>query len=310
MAMVRTVVWAAVAAGPLALAVSCAGPDPVVRIPKAAAAQPSGSRLLQADPSGYAEVAVALWLRSGNRQDPAAAAALLTMAPSVESPVWSKDVPKVERVTAVGTARLRNSTWSVTVGVQFAGGGVRYFAVPMTFDGGDRAAGSQPGLVVTSAPAEVAGPRRLKAPTSVYGSEVPTESPLAVTVGEFLAAYAGGSGSADRYLAPGVDLPSLVPAPYRQVRMDRLSADESGDGGVRKDGSTVRVQARVTARDAAGGLWPLAYALRLTARAGRWEVTGLESGSTATKPSPASAAVPSSAARSAGLPMTTVQEIR
>ncbi|MFD1275809.1 hypothetical protein ACFQ51_41950 [Streptomyces kaempferi] len=39
----------------------------------------------------------------------------------------------------------------------------------------------------------------------------------------------------------------------------------------------MHVLAQVEARDE-DGRWPLAYELALTARSGRWEVTGLESG--------------------------------
>ncbi|MFJ7067890.1 hypothetical protein [Streptomyces sp. NPDC101115] len=39
------------------------------------------------------------------------------------------------------------------------------------------------------------------------------------------------------------------------------------------------MRADVVGTDAAGRRWPLPYALTLTARAGRWEIAALDSGS-------------------------------
>ncbi|MFJ3714104.1 MULTISPECIES: conjugal transfer protein [unclassified Streptomyces] len=279
----RTAVWAAIAAGPLALGIACAAPDPVVPPAPVATAQKVVRSAQSGDPSGYAQLFLALWLRSGDEEDTAAAESLRTMAPSVKPPSWSKWAPAVERITAVRAAQVQGGAWAVTVAVELRArssstGPVRYFVVPVSVSGA--ATGGQQGFVVTSAPAAVTGPEALKDPGSAYGTEVEAGTPLTVTVGDFLAAYASGSSGADRYLAPGVSLPAISPSPYAQVVLDQVSTrGDFGTGSVGKDGSVVRVLAQVTARDSSGGQWPLAYALRLRAREGRWEVTGLESGS-------------------------------
>ncbi|WP_053729148.1 conjugal transfer protein [Streptomyces sp. WM6378] len=291
--LVRTAVWAALAAGPLALAVSCAVPHGVVRTRPAPAASGAGDRAAQSvvDPSGSAQVFLALWLRAGSSGDAAAVAALRSMAPSVAVPVWGEHAPAVERVVAVRAVQVSGAAWSVTVAAEFRAsaqpspGGVasavRYFAVPLVVSQGKPKTGVVPGVTVTAAPAEVAAPAAAKdGPSldSLYGAEVSAGSPLAVAAGEFLAAYASGASGAERYLAPGVTLPALVPAPYAGVSVERISADGHGDGAVAADGSRVRLRVQVSARDAAGGQWPLTYALELSARQGRWEVAALQSG--------------------------------
>ncbi len=115
-------------------------------------------------------------------------------------------------------------------------------------------------------------------PRSSYGVSVP-EGDLSAAVGEFLAAYLTGAGEVDRYLAPGVNLTAVSPAPYASVEVQQVWAVEeaAADQAVPADGTNVRVRAAVEARDAAGR-WPLAYELTLTARSGRWEVSALQSG--------------------------------
>jgi hypothetical protein len=83
----------------------------------------------------------------------------------------------------------------------------------------------------------------------------------------------------DRYLAPGVKVSPVYPAPYTAVAVQRVSAVEeaAAAGKVPADGTAVRVLVQVEARDS-GGRWPLGYELTLKARSGRWEVAALESG--------------------------------
>ncbi|MGI5397069.1 hypothetical protein [Streptomyces sp. CA-251251] len=108
---------------------------------------------------------------------------------------------------------------------------------------------------------------------------VPSDSSLASTVGEFLGANLTGTGEVDRYLAPGVKLTPVSPAPYTTVTVREVSAVEeaAAAGQVPADGTKVRVLVQAEARDEAGR-WPLAYELALTARSGRWDIAALQSG--------------------------------
>jgi hypothetical protein len=147
-----------------------------------------------------------------------------------------------------------------------------YYAVPVAAD----STGSS--FTVTGAPCVVAGPARAEVPKSSYAVTVP-EGNLSSAIGQFLAAYLTGAGEVDRYLAPGVQLTAVSPAPYTAVSVQEVSAVEEAAAAekVPADGTKVRVLASVEARNATGR-WPLAYELTLKARSGRWEIAAVGSG--------------------------------
>ncbi|MFG2950503.1 conjugal transfer protein [Streptomyces adustus] len=274
MRLSRVAVWTVIAAGPVALAVAIASTPAVVAA--APAAKPSAMRTTAAvaDPGGYAQVFVGAWLRSSADDATSAQARLVqSMAPDVELPdPVAGAQSKPESVTAVRSAQREGGTWSVTVAAQYADGSLRYYTVPVA---ADRSGSS---FAVTGAPGVVAGPGRAEVAKSSYSVTVP-EGDLSAAVGEFLAAYLTGAGEVDRYLAPGVKLAAVSPAPYTALSVEQVLAVEEAAVAetVPADGTTAHVLARVQARDAEGR-WPLAYELSLKARSGRWEVAGLESG--------------------------------
>lgn len=273
----RLAVWTAIAAGPVALAVAVtSGPTTVE-----AAAPPTPTTVRSTTDTtagtpaaGFAQVFVGAWVRSSADASTSAQARLAqSMGPDVELPdpaASAQPVPQL--VTAVRSAHRSGRAWSVTVAAQYATGLVRYYVVPVVAD----RAGT--GFAVTGAPGVVAGPAKAVVPASSYTVTV-SQGDLVSAVGEFLAAYLTGSGEVDRYLAPGVSLSAVSPAPYTSVTVPRVSAveDVATAEKVPSDGTGVRVLAEVEARDA-GGRWPLAYEVTLKARSGRWEITGLESG--------------------------------
>ncbi|MFE6335248.1 conjugal transfer protein [Streptomyces sp. NPDC057798] len=270
----RLAVWTVIAAGPIALGVAVTSTPATVEA--ATASRPAAVRTtaVAADPAGHAQVFVHAWLRSSTEDASSAQARLAqSMAPDVELPDPAADAQSAPvSVTAVRSAQRAAGAWSVTVAAQYRDGGLRYYAVPVATD---RAGAS---FTVTGAPGVVAGPVRAEVAKSSYGVSV-AEGDLWAAVGEFLAAYLTGAGEVDRYLAPGVSLSPVAPAPFTAVTVERVSAVEEAAAAeaVPADGTKVRVLARVEARDA-GGRWPLGYELALTARSGRWEVAALESG--------------------------------
>ncbi|RSS57488.1 conjugal transfer protein [Streptomyces sp. WAC01280] len=309
-ALTRFGVWAALAAGPVALLASWGRPAP------AAAERPATvTRTVQPEtradsgPAGYAELVLGLWLGAGSDANGATARQLRLLAPSVRIPEWGQRAVAVERLAAVRTVR-ENSGWAVTVAAQFTeaaqtpergnAAGLRYFTIPVVLqEPGTSDAG---GFAAAGAPMEVAGPAAGQMPASLYGSPVP-DGPLADSVTGFLTAFLGAEGGADRYLAPGVTLPRPAAGDYIAVEVDQLLADRlTGGQDPGRDGAGARVRAEVTATDSAGRKWPLSYALSLTARAGRWEVAALGSGldpaaTTQAKP-PAPSASSSASSRS------------
>ncbi|MGW1396720.1 conjugal transfer protein [Streptomyces nigra] len=272
----RLALWTVIAAGPVALvaAVASAAASPTVEA--ASAAEPAAVRTPApaADPAGYAQVFVSAWLHASSEDATTAQARRAqSMAPDVELPSPAGDTPAAPAlVTAVRSARRGDGLWSVTVAAQETGGRLRYYAVPVAAD----ASGAS--FTVTGAPAVVAGPTRATVAKSPYGVKVP-QGDLSAAVGEFLAAYLTGVGEVDRYLAPGVRMAALSPAPYTAVTVEEVWAVEAAAAAesVAPDGTRVRAVVRVEARGA-GGRWPLAYELTLTARSGRWEVAALDSG--------------------------------
>ncbi|MFD8220345.1 conjugal transfer protein [Streptomyces sp. NPDC059697] len=271
----RLALFTAIAAGPVALGVAVmSGPATVAAAPsdKPAAVR---SAAAAADPAGYAQVFVDAWLRSSAGDANSAQARLAqSLAPDVDlpDPVASAQ-PDPAAVTAVHSAQRKDGEWAVNVAAQYADGRLRYFVVPVTADANGAS------LAVTGAPGAVAGPARATAGKSPYGVSVPSDGDLSLAVGEFFGAYLTGAGEVDRYLAPGVKLSPVSPAPYTAVAVQRVSAVEEAAavGKVPADGTAVRVLVQVEARDS-GGRWPLGYELTLKARSGRWEVAALESG--------------------------------
>ncbi|WP_433446126.1 conjugal transfer protein [Streptomyces sp. CA-142005] len=270
----RVALWTVIAAGPVALCVAVASTPTTLEA--ATTAKPTAVRTAAAatDPAGYAQVFVSAWLRSSADDATTTQARLAqSMAPDVELPDPAAGAQsKPESVTAVRTAQRGGGAWSVTVAAQYADGRLRYYTVPVVADG----AGAS--FAVTGAPGVVAGPARAEAAKSPYRVSVP-DGDLSLAVGEFLAAYLTGAGEVSRYLAPGLALAPISPAPYTAVLVQQVSAVDQAAAAehVPADGTRARVLARVEARDA-GGRWPLAYELVLKARSGRWEVAGLQSG--------------------------------
>ena len=270
----RVAVWTVIAAGPIALGVAVASTPTTVAAAPAAKPTTVRTATSAADPGGYAQVFVGAWLRSNANDETSAQARLAhSMAPDVELPNPAADAQSAPgSVMAVRSAQRGASAWSVTVAAQYANGSVRYYAVPVAADS------TGASFTVTGAPGVVAGPARAEVPKSSYGVSVP-EGDLSSAVGQFLTAYLTGAGEVDRYLAPGVQLTAVSPAPYSAVAVQEVSAVEEAAAAeqVPGDGTTVRVLASVEARDATGR-WPLAYELMLKARSGRWEVAALQSG--------------------------------
>lgn len=283
--LVRCAVWAAVAAGPVALLASCASspsPRPAAHAaPSVALAGPG------ADPAGFAQMFLSLWLRSDSADTDAQTSALRTMAPGVDlltnahSTQAAQSPRAVAQTVVIRSAQIQPGYWSVVVAAEIASGStaqVRYFAVPVQVAsvGG---AGDLASMAVLAAPAEVAAPVSGGVAQTLYAGEAAPGSALVQAVTGFLQAYLSGSGEIAPLLAPGAQVAALSAAPYAQVQVLDVAVDRDGlDGPVPADGTFAQVWVQVTATDPAGTRWPLRYALRMRARAGRWEVAALGPG--------------------------------
>ncbi|WP_411092798.1 conjugal transfer protein [Streptomyces sp. 049-1] len=271
----RLALFTAIAAGPVALAVAVTSGSATAEAAAPSAPAPARTAAAAADPAGYAQVFLDAWLRSSADETGSVQARLAqSLAPDIALPDPAAGAQsKLRSVTAVRSTQRAEGAWAVTVAAQYANNKVRYFAVPVTAD----ARGAS--IAVTGTPGVVAGPARAVVPRSPYTVTVPSDDALASTVGEFLGVYLTGTGEVDRYLAPGVKLAPVSPAPYTAVTVREVSALEeaAAAGPVPADGTKVRVLVQAEAHDEAGR-WPLAYEFTLTARSGRWDVAALESG--------------------------------
>lgn len=167
---------------------------------------------------------------------------------------------------------------------------LRYFQIPVA----TTVTGGTSGYVALSMPAEVAAPPRVASPELLYGPQRPAapSDPRTQAVTEFLTAYlTGRAGDIDRYLAPGTRITPISPAPYTGIAVDHLAVEGERGGEatttVPADGTRLRLLVSLRATGSDTVRRPLAYALTLTARAGRWEIAELDGA-----PSPAPRTAP------------------
>ncbi|MFI0596635.1 conjugal transfer protein [Streptomyces griseus] len=264
--------------------------------PAAAAPSAAGSQ----GSAGFASLFVDAYLRAGEGDQDELAAYY-----PAASDIRLEGEPDQRTGKELTVVRLRQTDpgiWSVTVAArvtetprpsaspadtpsagasQEAGPGerLRYFQVPVA-TATTKGVG---GYVALSMPAEVAAPPRIEAPELLYGPPRPAvpSDPRTQAVTEFLSAYlTARSGDIDRYLAPGTRITPIVPAPYKGIAVDHLSVEgEQGNEAttsVPADGTRQRLLVHLRATGVDEVRRPLAYALTLTARAGRWEIAELD----------------------------------
>lgn len=148
----------------------------------------------------------------------------------------------------------------------------RFYSVPVVVHDGSARAASIPSPI----PAPATGPDV----NLGYKYRIVAGHPSNTAVQQFLAALTAGTGEISRYIAPGTSLRAISPAPYMSVKVVDLvsDCDFSGEAADKAtaDGIKIRVLATaeltVTATDSVTGQ----YALTLTSRGGRWEVSAMD----------------------------------
>ncbi|MFB8085078.1 conjugal transfer protein [Streptomyces sp. NPDC055992] len=291
--VLRRTAWGLLVASPiLSVWVLLSRPAPVapvapVRQEQLATGQPAG-------PGGFAELFVSAYLAAGEGTEdslapflPTARDVTLTAAPGAQ---------RAQEVAAVKVREVSAGYWSVTVAARIAptgatgtkakaekaqesgsatGSVLRYFQVAVR-------SGAGGALAAAALPAEVAAPMSGQAPGLAYGQSVPLPAadPAGQTLSGFFAAYLARSGQLDRYLSPGTALSAISPAPYTRVEVAQVAETGTNDPGAQQgvpaDGARRELLVQVAATDAAGQQRPLAYAIAITARDGRWEIASVE----------------------------------
>lgn len=217
----------------------------------------------------FAQQVVVTWLTT-TQDAPDALLALVKDAQvsGLSQTAFSVKDPAVAGITFV------DGTWSVTVAATVTDArktiSRRYFQVPVRY--------SQGAVTALTLPTPVSPPPVTIGSSAGYRAQVDTTSLLGQTVSQFLIAYIAGSGDVSRYLTPGVALTPLSPAPYTSVRVSEIRAAGSDQppSATPQDGARIRVLALGVAVVTDQQTAPVAYALTLTARAGRWEISAID----------------------------------
>lgn len=144
-------------------------------------------------------------------------------------------------------------------------------------------------LQVLTAPAAVPGPAPVTAAGTGYGTDLGADDP-AVTAGlGFVHALLTG-GDIERYLRPGLVVPTLSPPPYTSVAMVSAATTAAEPDGSDPDARELLLTVEATTVD--GLTQRLAYPLTTAVRDGRWEVTGWHPAPLTGSPAPAGTPTP------------------
>lgn len=285
--MVTVALWCAVIAGPvLGLAALARGGGSASASDETVPELRSGTA-----PAGVASLYLAAWLSAGSGTEETVRAYYPQLGSLPDQP----NRHSATRLVPVAVVEVSPGYWSVTVAAQVAtrtergwvDTGVHYYRVPIRVLGGPEAGGEgkpggPTGYVATGLPAEVGAPAGLEPVQVDYPRHRSADSadPVADSVGRFLAAYLLGDGELTRYVSPGSTLSPISPPPYAELVLRDLYTDESSTGGRSRgpdrDGARLAVLATVDATDRYATTRQLGYALTLTSRDGRWEVSALD----------------------------------
>lgn len=284
---VTVVLSAALVTGPAALAMAVLGggsatgsstsqPAPVVTVGEQVAVEEFSQRFVVA------------WLRT-DRDHTDQLGGYVEIPPAARFPVTAASVtePAVAGVVALGGHR-----WSVTVSAVVTAPGKpvrsvrRYYTVAVTYDAGAVAA--------EVLPSPVAAPAVAAVPELAYGQELASSDPAWKTTQEFLGALCAGQGDITRYLTPGTQLSPVLPPLFSAVEVTEIRTTDEAQlqsSTVPADATTRQLLVTATGRSAGQDL-TVQYALTVTARAGRWEVTALDPAPQTTPAEPASPITP------------------
>lgn len=297
----RAAVLAALACGPIAL-VFGGGSSSIAPAPTAAPAATSDSAA-KARAGVLARQLVIDWLNA--RQGDESKLKQLADSPDAmtlpTTPIFTATDPEVGPIlpaAAPPSSAIQSTlpTYSVSVsasvhpaGDQNSPSTRRYFEVPV-------AVGPDAVRALTL-PAEVAAPATNLNVDLGYQYQPALNHPVVTAARSFLSAMLTGSGDISRYTSPGTHLSAITPAPYKSVdvREALSSVDFSTTDASQApdDGKKVRMLVTVLQKkdgDIDDGVTGT-YALTLTARGGRWEVSALDAAPLASvaapKPRPA-----------------------
>lgn len=143
----------------------------------------------------------------------------------------------------------------------------RYWSVPI-------ATGSDGEVSTAGFPAPVNAPPAADVSLS-YPESVSRTGDAGKAATDFLAAYLTGTGDITRFIAPDAQITPIQPTPFTRIDViDVVSnkvAAESTD-----EGDEIRLLATIGAQRQDDRIVPVNYALTMTIRAGRWEISQID----------------------------------
>jgi len=273
--------WGAVVLAVVLGLVNLAGPPVPVSLPPPGAASAS-PRI--PPPGGCAEIVGAGWLAG----DPDVVAGIAGQPARTPSPGPGRRA--AHTYTAAATPSADGTRWGYLVGVDvehrdddgsWVAAGRQFYTVTLAAGGGCAGWGA------VAPPARVAAPALAAPVGSGYPARLPASgTPLSDTLGAFFTAVLTGTGSADRYVAPGSVAPVLESARYDWVELADVRAAGVAGGSVAAtvtvggtavppDGTVLHLLVTVVA-DPAGDPLPLVYPVTVGVRGGRWEVMSID----------------------------------
>jgi hypothetical protein len=191
------------------------------------------------------------------------------------------------------TATPRGRVWTVTVGVdveepQAEGPRLvrRYFTVPVAYIAGLE---QQPAtLRALTLPGPVSAPTPGSGPQLAYTDGLDPNGSIGSSVSAFLSAYLTGQGDVTRLLSPQAPtIEPVQPVAYTAVQLRKLTtADRAVDASTPADDEQVQVLATAQLTGLDQQATSAQYALTLTARDGRWEISAVQTAPQQAAPAP------------------------
>lgn len=251
---------AVVLCGPAGLLVAISGD---ASVPQAVAEPPVGPTAQDSARAGqFAQLVVRAWL-GATRSKPGAIADLYRGAGGF---VFPERATRVDQTALAGVAPTGvDQVLSVTVAAT-AEGTLRYYAIPVEV--------TASGMAALALPAPVPPPVVTLAKQPAYTAVLAPNGPIGTATAAFLGALVAGAGDVSRYVTPGAAITAVTPAPYRTVSVRAIAA--TGEEQPPDEGAEAQVQVTAIGTDTAKWQITIQIALKLTARAGRWEVTTID----------------------------------
>lgn len=144
-------------------------------------------------------------------------------------------------------------------------------------------------------------PAPVNAPTTAdvslsYPETVSRTGDAGKAVTGFLTAYLTGSGDITRFIAPAAQITPIRPTPFARIDVIDISSNEVVAEST-DEGDEVRILTTIGAQRQDDRLVPASYALTMTLRAGRWEISQVDTAplakdTTRATPTPTSTEVP------------------